>query len=108
MKISLDFFFFYIFNIFSQNSDCGHTLGEAVLTCTHNQCFELEIRKTGTPQQTPVFFFYMKVGFNGVYFSWTCFPDGCTECTAVPFFSLFFRGIGYCKMRTDIEPIEYA
>ena len=24
-------------------------------------------------------YFYMKVGFNGVYFSWTCFPDACIK-----------------------------
>ena len=39
--------FFYIFNMFAQNIDCGYT--KAVLTCTHNQCFGSKIRKIGIP-----------------------------------------------------------
>ena len=42
---------------------------------THNLCFGAKIRKIGIPLHTPQFF-YIKVGFKGVYFSWTCFPDG--------------------------------
>ena len=34
-----------------------------------------KIRKIGIYPRIPQFF-YIKVGFNGVYFSWTCFPDG--------------------------------
>ena len=37
----------------------------------HNLYFGAKIRKIGIPQ-----FYYMKVGFKRVYFSWTCFPDG--------------------------------
>ena len=36
---------------------------------THNLCFEAKIR-TCIPQ-----FCYIKVGFKGVYISWTWFPD---------------------------------
>ena len=46
---------------------------EAVLTSTHNLSFGAKIRKIGIPLQTP--FFNIKVGFNVVYFTWTCFPD---------------------------------
>ena len=42
---------------------------------THNVWFELKIRKLGIPLQTPVLFFYIEVGFKGVYISRTCFPD---------------------------------
>ena len=31
--------------------------GEAVLTSTHNLCFEAKIRKIGIPLQTPVFLY---------------------------------------------------
>ena len=34
-----------IFFIFAQNSDCGYTITEAVLTSTHNLCFRAKIRK---------------------------------------------------------------
>ena len=40
---------------------------------THNLCFGAKIRKIGIPLQTQSF--YIKVGFKGVYFSQTCFPD---------------------------------
>ena len=68
---------FDIFLIFAQNIHCGYMLerlAEAILTSTHNVCFGLKIRKLGLPLQTPVFF-YIKVGFTGVYISRTCFPD---------------------------------
>ena len=45
---------FDIFLIFAQNIDYGYTLGEAVLTSTHNLCFGAKIRKMGIPLQTPV------------------------------------------------------
>ena len=49
------------------------SLGDAVLMSTRNLCFESKIRKMAClfiPQ-----FHYVKVGFKGVYFSWTCYPD---------------------------------
>ena len=42
-----------IFLIFAQNIGCGYTL-EAVLTSTHNLCFEAKIRKICIPLRTPV------------------------------------------------------
>ena len=58
MKIlSRVFFFLFIFLIFAQNID---------LFCSKN-------KKIGKHLLTP--HFYIKVGFKGVYFSWTCFPD---------------------------------
>ena len=49
---------------------------EAVLTNTHNLCFGAKIRKIGIPLHTPVLLY--KSGFEGVYISRTCFPDGLT------------------------------
>ena len=50
---------------------------EAVLTSTHNLCFGAKFRKKGIPLHiTPVLLLYIKVGFKGVYITWTCFPDG--------------------------------
>ena len=45
-----NFIGFFIY-IFAQNIDCGYTL------------------------EPPPSFFYIKVGFKGVYISWTCIPD---------------------------------
>ena len=55
---------------------CTHlnSLGEAVLTSTHNLCFGAKIRKIGIPCIPQ--FYYIKVGFKGVYITRTCFPDG--------------------------------
>ena len=43
---------------------------EAVLASTHNLCFGPKIKNTSIPQ-----FYYMQVGFKGVFVAWTCFPD---------------------------------
>ena len=59
------FFFFFV-----QNIDCVYT----VLTSTHNLCFGTKIRKNRHILANPSFY-CIKVGFKGVYFSWTCFPD---------------------------------
>ena len=42
---------------------------------THNLCFGAKIRKIGISPVNPSNSTYIKVGFKGVYFSWTCFPD---------------------------------
>ena len=46
-------------------------LCEAVLTSTHNVCFESEIRKLGVPLQTPVFLYKsgVKVLVSLIYYS---------------------------------------
>ena len=52
---------FDIFLIFAQNIDCGYMLEpprQAVLTSTHNVCFEEKIRKIYTPAYPS--FFYIK------------------------------------------------
>ena len=40
---------------------------------THNLCFGPKIRKVGIQLYTPVLLY--KSGVQGVFFSWTCFPD---------------------------------
>ena len=64
-----------IFNIFAQNIDRGiiDPFAEIVLTSTHNLCFGSKIRKLGKPLQTP--FLNIKMGYKGVYFSRTCYPN---------------------------------
>ena len=49
-----------------QYTETQNRLGEAVLTSTHNLCFGA--KKPCKPQ-----FFYIKVGFKGVYITRTCF-----------------------------------
>ena len=66
--------FFYIFLIFAQNIDCGHTrLNEAVLTSTHNLYFRAKIRKNVYPCKLQ--FYYIKRGCKGVYITRTCLHD---------------------------------
>ena len=58
---------FDIFLIFAQNIDCGYTLEPPRL------CFGAKIRKIGIhwiPQ-----FCYIKVGYEGVCITRTCFPE---------------------------------
>ena len=48
---------------------------EAVLTSTHHLCFGAKIRKIGLVYPWKPQFYYIKVGFKGVFIAWTCFPD---------------------------------
>ena len=40
---------------------------------THNLCFGAKIRKIGIPLHTQ--FYYIKVGFKGIFIARICFPD---------------------------------
>ena len=65
---------FDIFFIFAQNIDCGYTLEPPCRGGSNEypqSMFLLKIRQIGIH----LLFFYIKVGFSGVYFSWICFPD---------------------------------
>ena len=55
---------------------------------THNFCFGAKIRTIGISLQTP-FFFYIKVGFKGVYISRTCFADETNEFMNLLFLAMF-------------------
>ena len=59
--------FFDIFLIFAQNIDCGYT-SEPPRRGGSNECPQSMFWSKNK-------FFYIKVGFKGVYFTWTCFPD---------------------------------
>ena len=65
------------FLIFAQNIDCGYTLEPPRRggSDEHPQSmFGAKIRKIGIPLYTPVLL-YIKVGFEGVYITRTCFRD---------------------------------
>ena len=47
---------------------------------THNVCFGPKLRKLGIPCKPQ--FFYIKVGFKGVYISRTRFPDDQSDCVS--------------------------
>ena len=51
---------------------------EAVLSSTHNLCFGTKKNKQNISisMHTPVLLLYVKLGFDGVYFTRTCYPDG--------------------------------
>ena len=71
---------FLIFSYFCSNIDCGYTLepprrgGINVYT---QSMFWSKNKKNRHIPATPIFF-YIKVGFNGVHISQTCFPDVST------------------------------
>ena len=92
--------FFIIFLFFAQNFDCGYML-EAVLMSTHNLCFGTKISKISIPLQTPVLL-YIKVGYEGVYFSWTCFPD---ELASLPLDNITLLLYGISFILCTILPI---
>ena len=52
----------------------------AVLRSTHNLSFGTKIRRIGIPYKPQ--FCYIKVGYEGVNFLWTCFPDVVTDDTS--------------------------
>ena len=60
---------FDVFNIFALNIDYGYKLKG-----THNLCFGSKIRKKSVYAFTPQIY-YIELGVEGVYFTWTCFPN---------------------------------
>ena len=69
--------FFDIFLIFAQNIDCGYTLEPPQRGGSNEYPQSMFWSKNKKNRYTPAYpsFFYIKVGFKGVYFSRTCFPD---------------------------------
>ena len=47
---------------------------------THNLCFGSKIRKKNVYPFTPQFY-YIKVGYKGVFITWTCFPNVISSLT---------------------------
>ena len=70
---------FDIFLIFAQNIDCGYT-SEPPRLSTHNLCFIEKIGKNEYPFKPQ--FYYIKVGWKGVFITRTCYHDGDTNCSA--------------------------
>ena len=72
------FRFFFIFFLFLLKTLIVGTrlnrLSEAVLTSTHNLCFEAKIRKNVYPCKPQIY--YIKVGCKGVFVTRTCVRDG--------------------------------
>ena len=69
--------FLYIFLIFAPNIHCGYTLEppRGGGSNEYPQCmFWIKNKKIRYTPANPSFF-YIKVGFKGVYISRTCFPD---------------------------------
>ena len=65
-----------IFNILAQNIDCGYTLEPPRRGCSNEYPQSIFRIKNKENRYTPVNqFYYIKLGFEGVYYSWTCFPD---------------------------------
>ena len=82
------FWYFYCFYL---NIDLRNTLQ---LPCGGSNkypqsMFWMENKNTYTPHCVPQFN-YIKVGYKGVYFSWTCFPDGHSFWHFFFFFFFFF------------------
>ena len=68
---------FDIFLIFAQNIDCGYTLDPPRRGGSNEYPQSMlwrKIRKLGIPLHTP-FLLHIKVGYEDVFITWTCFPD---------------------------------
>ena len=70
-------FFLYIFLIFAQNIDCGYTLEPPRRGGSNEYPQSMFWSKNKKNRYTPRIpqYFYIKMGFKGVYISRTCFPD---------------------------------
>ena len=82
---------------------------EAVLASTHNLCFGAKIRKLGIPLRTPVLL-YIKVGFKGLFFSRTCFPDVKSITFTLPCWKTYntaaFSAITYFNLYFPVFEVE--
>ena len=68
---------FSIFLIFAQNIDCGYTLEPPRQGSSNEYPQSMFWSKNKKNRYTPAttIFFYIKVGFKGVFIARTCFPD---------------------------------
>ena len=103
-----------MFNIFAENIDCGYTL-EPPWRDSSNECpqsmFWIKNKKICIPlyYSSIPHFYYIKVGFKGVFISRTCFPDEDNQpydqdmiwvfriCTAIPYNSFRHLFLSYTK-----------
>ena len=69
--------FYKFFLIFAQNIDCGYTLEPPRRGGSNEYPQSMFYRKNKKNRYTPAnpSFFYIKVGFGGVYITRTCFRD---------------------------------
>ena len=69
--------FFDIFLIFAQNIDCGYTLEPPRRGGSNEYPQSMFWSKNKKNRYAPCIpqFFYIKVGFKGVFIARTCFPD---------------------------------
>ena len=67
---------FDVFLIFAQNIDCGYTLEPPRRGGSNEYPQSMFWSKNKKNRYTPAYqFYYIKVGFKGVYIARTCFPD---------------------------------
>ena len=69
----MKFFSRLFFHIFAQNIDCGYTLQPPRRVPT---IYVLEQKEENKEYPFIPQFYYIKLGFKGVYITWICFPDG--------------------------------
>ena len=74
-----------IFNIFAQNIDRGYML-EPLRRGESNEYPQSMFWTKNSPAPQ---FYYIKVGFKGVFIAWTCFPGGFKHCTLSNILSCF-------------------
>ena len=105
-KVKIHWKNFDIFLIFAQNIDCGYTLEPPTIYVLEQKKKEKQVYSC-IPQ-----FYYIKVGFKGVYFTRTCFHDDITflilksknseavQCCVSFFFSFFSIHIPIFNLHT--------
>ena len=71
--VKMKFFSRLFFHIFAQNIDCGYTLKPPRRVPT---IYVLEQKEEKKEYPFISQFYYIKLGFKGVYITWICFPGG--------------------------------
>ena len=73
-----------IFLIFAQNIDCGYTLEPPRRGGSNEYPQSMFLSKNKKKKVYPSIpqFYYIKVGFKGVFIARTCFPDGKRKWTS--------------------------
>ena len=104
-----------IFLVFAQNINCRYKL-EPPHRCGsneyHNLCFGAKIRKLGqyTPAYPSFTIHCIRVGFAGVYFSRTCFPDDLrkyfTDVTVLNFVQMATTKTGQLSQNYCMQIME--
>ena len=103
-EANLEIFIGKMLILLAKKFDCGYSL-EAHRRGEYPQspvCFGSKIGKKVYTLYTPVLPYDIKVGFKGIYFSWTCFLDDCINSERAAHY-IFYHSMAFFPQNLSLR-----